>query len=142
VVIALPFLGCQRTDGHVTVNRAAADRAPLGLLRCSPEIVDLGDVQQGDRKEAAVTLINPGDAEVEIAKIESSCDCLALQISTQRLRPGRTVPCQLLLDMAKEPHFKGNLGIEIKGLTRSGALAFAIECRVHVERTSPPEGGQ
>jgi len=132
-LITFVSVGCQRATGKPGDDRANADLPPVGLLQCFPSVIELGEVPQAGRKEAIVTMTNSSDAYVEIAKLKSSCDCLTLEFPNRRLEPGETVTCRGLLDMTKEPQFKGRLGIECEGRTASGELAFAMRLDVTIK---------
>lgn len=118
-----------------------------GLLRCSPDRVVFGVVEQGGRRQRRFSLINHGTVLVTIAKIETSCSCVEVRLPHFTLLPGETVEAVAQLDLASDTQFTGNLGVEIEGFTQDGLPAFAavaeIKVRVRPETDSvdlhPPE---
>jgi hypothetical protein len=92
-------------------------------------------VPQAGRKESSFSLTNPTNEPVEIAKIESSCHCLEIELPKKVLSPSEQLSARVLLDLSGEAHFTGKLSIEVKGKTPGGATAFFVKWRVEVTRT-------
>jgi hypothetical protein len=94
----------------------------------------MGKVQAGGRKEVAFSVTNPSDIPVAVARIETSCRCLKIELPTNVLAPGQTLAGRARIDLATEAGFVGGLGIEVKGLGESGAVLFAVDVDVEVQR--------
>jgi hypothetical protein len=101
-------------------------------LAVSTAILDLGEVVAGGRKECEFCLTNPSDSPVEIAKIETSCDCLRIDVSSRIIPPAQTAVGCAVFNLRKEPHFTGKLGIEVRGKDRAEKILFALEVKVAV----------
>lgn len=116
-------------------------RAPL--LSPSKDVVDLGVLSAGERRNTSLLLSNKGDTPVEIVKIESSCPCLCLECVPRDVPPSGTARMTATLDLGKEHGFVGKLRIRAQGRTRSGALAFSVQLTVKVQepRSLPPPQG-
>jgi hypothetical protein len=96
-------------------------------LAVSPAMIDLGAVPAGGSQEATFTITNPGITPLTVARVESSCPCLKIELPDGPIEPGGTAAGRARLDMRAEPGFSGDLGIEVKGLDESGAVLFIIE---------------
>jgi hypothetical protein len=71
---------------------------------------------------------------VEVVEIASGCDCLKVNLPERSLAPGQKVEGRVELDLRKEPHFLGNLGISVNGRGKKGEPVFAMEVKVSVDR--------
>jgi hypothetical protein len=94
----------------------------------------MGKVQAGGCKEIAFSVTNPNDVPVAVARIEASCGCLKIELPTEILVPGQTVTGRARIDLATEAGFTGDLGIEVKGVDETGAVLFAVDMDVEVQR--------
>jgi len=124
VIFLLAALGCNER------NAAQEPKTHL-LLDASPSRIDMGEVASGGRKQATFSLTNSGSQAVELAKIESSCPCLTVDVPS-RIAPGEQICGRANLDLRDEPDFTGDLAIEITGWTRAGKLAFLVTTYVSV----------
>jgi hypothetical protein len=70
-----------------------------------------------------------------LAKIDSSCPCLTVDVPS-RIAPGEQVVGRANLDLRDEPDFAGELNVEIKGGTSAGKLAFLVTVDVRVPHKS------
>jgi hypothetical protein len=104
----------------------------------SPASPDLGVVAQGGHtKSVTILLSNVTDTPVEVAAVWTSCSCLRIDLGPRVIAPLEHVPVEVLLDLSTEPSFTGRLGMSIRGLTSSGAVAFAIPVGAEVVPTQP-----
>jgi hypothetical protein len=69
---------------------------------------------------------------VDVARIETSCDCLDIRLPRRVIGPSEKVLARASLDLTKEPDFLGGLAIEVKGVTSSGTVAFSLVVNVTV----------
>jgi hypothetical protein len=102
------------------------------LLKVSPKILDMGRVQAGGRTEAAFLVSNSTDRPVTVARIETSCPCLMIQLPNKVLGPGQTMAGRAQLDLAHEKAFTGALGITVTLHATSGQTisAFSVDVKV------------
>lgn len=128
-ILLTAALGCNEK------NAAQDPKAHLLLLDASPSRVDMGEVALGGRKQSTFSLTNPGSQAVELAKIESSCPCLIVDVPS-RIAPGEQVVGCAKLDLRDDPNFIGDVAIEIKGWTSAGKLAFFVTADVYVPHKS------
>jgi hypothetical protein len=70
---------------------------------------------------------------VEVAEVTSSCDCLRVELPDRLVAPGQQVAVRIEVDLRKEPHFVGNLGISVEGRGKKGETVFAMTVHVAVE---------
>ena len=137
VLVAAPSLmGCSR----LTEPRAAAqvESVPLQhfdrqtLLVPATSRIDLGVVPPRGQREYAFWLENPSDSPVPVNEIETSCDCLHVDV------PRRAVPAKgkavaiIQLDLAHDKESVGNLGIEVRGYATERRLAFRLTVDVSI----------
>ncbi len=124
----LALLGCNEPSGS---SRRAAE--PTSALQAEPSRFDLGAVKPGSQHERKLSLKNVGTQVVEIGPIETSCDCLSIELPKRKLEPGETITATLLIDLAKEGNdFSGGLTLLATGKTSDGRVAFEIRCDVNV----------
>lgn len=138
-VAATPSLsGCNRGVGG-----GATPAQPLGKLSACPAVtllepsestIDFGVVPKAARREQEFWLTNPGGEPVDIGKIETTCDCLVIDLPTRVIPPSAKVAARAKLDLTHEDDFHGHLGIEVRGYTKSKALAFSLLVAVTVPR--------
>lgn len=133
----LAALGCN--SGNAGRGQAlpalAAQEAAAHLLTADPSRIDMGNVRQGGRKQANFTLTNSGSRTIDLARTDSSCPCLTVDVPL-RIAPGEDVVGTAKLDLRDEPNFTGEVAIEIKGWTPAGEQAFLVVADVRVPRKS------
>lgn len=93
----------------------------------------MGEVSRGGRKQAGFSLTNPGTQVIELARIESTCPCLTIDVP-RCLAPGEQVSGRAKVDLRDEPNFTGEVSVGVKGWTRAGELAFIARVEVRVPR--------
>jgi hypothetical protein len=111
---------------------ALTEDARRPLLVSSEQLVDLGVLSRGECRGSTLWLTNEGTTPVEIETVESTCHCLKLEGARRTVSPSETIRTTVVLDLANEPSFTGNLRIKVQGWTRSGALAFSIQVKAKV----------
>jgi hypothetical protein len=117
-------------------NSPMAEFTPVGLLHASPAQMDLGNLPQGGRAEAICQLLNSGTATVEVARINTDCPCLTLELPNCTIAPSESVQGRVLFDISDDPRFTGALGMDVTGTTPEGATAFVVNVRVKVQRSN------
>jgi hypothetical protein len=98
----------------------------------------MGAVARGGRKSATFTLTNPTSSEVQVAQVITGCPCLTASLPRGPLAPSEKVTVSVSLDLKDEPDFVGNLSIDLRGITPSGAEAFTVTVKVSVRPTPTP----
>lgn len=128
-------VGC---DGEGAARQVAqrSDNAgqPSLPLITSKSRLNLGEVRAGGQKQSDFWLTNRTASPVEVAEIETSCDCLTIDLPRRIVSPTEKVAGHVLLDLWREPRFTGQLGIEVRGKEKSGKLVFSLMVKVNVER--------
>lgn len=120
----------------VRSNESVLDRSEpiISLpLDSSETYLDMGVVPQGGRKQCDFWLSNAGDHAMEVTEIETSCDCLTIELPNRIFPPGQKVAGHALLDLRREPHFKGKLGIDVRGKGKLGQVVFTMVINVAVD---------
>lgn len=108
-------------------------RPSTPLLLASPPAVNFGQVTRGKRVAADFWLDNQGDRPVDIGSIETSCDCVQVDLPSGAIPAGHKAPCQATVTLDSESEFVGALSIQVTGRTGSGGLAFVLEVNARVE---------
>jgi hypothetical protein len=98
----------------------------------SKSLLNLGEVPAGGRKQCDFWLTNQTNSPVEVAEIETGCDCLTIDLPNRSIAPGQKVEGRALLDFRHEPRFTGRLSIEVKGKEKAGEVVFALVVKVSV----------
>lgn len=106
-------------------------------LAVSPAAVELGSVQQGERRAFTMHLRNPHDKPVTIDYVRSSCPCLEPRGLPWLVSPGNEQIREFELDLAREPEFVGGLVIGLHGQTAGGGVGFSAQVSVTVTSASP-----
>jgi hypothetical protein len=114
---------------------AAFRPAAYPRLVVSP-VIDLGQLEQGERRSFALRLRNPHDRAVEIVALESTCPCLESTGVPARAGAGETQALGMALDLSREPAFTGPLSVEVTGRTSNGSIAFSTRVRTTVRRAN------
>jgi hypothetical protein len=70
---------------------------------------DLGVVPPGARVEVPFVLVNEGTAAVTLGGVTTSCDCLSVSLPSREVGAGESVGGTVVLDLGKEPGFRGGL---------------------------------
>jgi len=132
-VCLLTAAGCdgQGAAGSVPPRSDSVDQSSLPVTPSEP-ILNLGEVPAGGQKQRDFWLTNRTGAPVEVVEIETSCDCLKIDLPTRVLLPAQKIAGSAALDLRKEPGSTGNLGIEVTGKARSGKVVFTLVVKVVV----------
>lgn len=138
-VVALSGCTGERTP---TISDATS-ASPAGEITCRTDGLlvfpgkgpVLGPVRPAERVERSGELHNPGSVPVEVASVESSCDCFTVTLGATTVEPGGRVPVRIVLDLSHDPKFAGQLRLEATGYTPTRAVAFAIRVDVDVDVT-------
>jgi hypothetical protein len=105
-----------------------ADARPV----IDPPTLQLGQVQRGERKTAAVILTNPGGRPVTISATRTSCPCLAVRLPERVVPAHSSVPVVLEYDSSREPDFTGRPLVTAEGLDQDGQPLFRATMMVAV----------
>jgi hypothetical protein len=132
----LAAVGCDgrnagRGRGRALRVLAAQESQRHFLLDANPARINMGEVAQGSCKDADFTLTNWGTRTIELARIDTSCPCLTVDVPP-RIFPGEQVEGRAKLDLRDEPNFTGDLAIEIRGWISAGEEAFLVVVAVRV----------
>jgi hypothetical protein len=102
---------------------------------------DFGTMNSGDRSEYSITISNQTRQNLEIARLEYSCPCVKLENVKGVIEPGNAVQGSLILDMAAEPLFHGDLAAEVSAYDPSGNHLFqlVVAASVHARESIAAE---
>lgn len=136
LLVILSAIGCNDRNAARGFNRTLESQSAQApsthlLLEATPSRIDMGEVAPAGRKQATFTLTNAGTRTIELARIETSCDCLSVEMPS-RVAPAEQIVCRAKLDLREEPDFTGDMAIEIRGRTSAGEQAFFVTADVRV----------
>lgn len=83
---------------------------------------------------AGFTLTNPGERAIEVDRIETSCDCVAVVPQPFQVPSKGGVPVQVIFDSSGQPEFLGKLRIDVVGYGRLDQMLFRSYVYVEVDR--------
>ncbi len=141
IVLAGPGLvaagGCSKEPPTTGLANAASSAKTHGdavrpALQ-SVALVDLGLVALAGRVDEVIALKNRGTTAVTISRVETSCDCLRVSLSEREVAAGGFVAARVMLDLAGEPDFIGNLQADVVGYSASGERLVGFQVRVLVD---------
>lgn len=137
LICVLSVLGCNEGSAVRKILPTVEQQEPKGSYLLIPDrsCMNMGEVAQGGCKVEPFKLRNPGKQTVELARIETSCDCLTVDVPS-RVLSGEQVECRAKLDLSHEPKFMSDLMIEIRGWTSAGEAAFLVVAAVRVPATA------
>ena len=118
--------------GTLSAAEGRDGRSSLPLIPSEADL-NLGKVAPAGQKSRTIWLTNRSASSVEIVEIETSCDCLKVDLLERTLDPGQKVEGRLGLDLRKEPQSMGNLCIIVRGIGKTGETVFAMEVHVAVK---------
>ena len=99
-------------------------------LEVSPKVVDAGVVFLGSTKEAVCFLTNKGPVPIAVAHVETSCNCLKVELPMDSIAPGETVTAGILLDLRRSSVYPGRFALEAHGYAeQSQWTCFHDSCR-------------
>ena len=83
---------------------------------------------------------NPGDVSVEVARIESSCDCIRATPATFRVAPHGSSSFSVAFEPAKDENFQGELSVSLTGYDPDGTVVFRSKVDLEVGPPSADPG--
>jgi hypothetical protein len=111
----------------------AGSQASSPSLTVSPQAVDMGKVQVGGWKERSFSLTNTGAVALAVARLETSCACLKVELPKALIEPGETVTGNIRIDTRTLPVSPGHFALEASGFTESRTgVAFTIRVEVAI----------
>jgi hypothetical protein len=127
--------GCAtRASGAKTDEAVPRTKPPQSLLVPSESEFNLGAFSKTERRELELWINNPGDIEIRLEKITTSCECFSVVLDKMVLSAGEKVRALAILDPGHEPSFTGSLRLDATGIEAgSGRKAFAIFIDVTLE---------
>jgi hypothetical protein len=96
--------------------------APLG----SPLTIDLGELNAERRIERPLLLENRSGADVTIARIDASCECVTLPGAQATIPARASTSATLIVDLTNDSTFQGTLGVPVQGFDSSGRQLFDL----------------
>jgi hypothetical protein len=85
------------------------DEAPR--LSFSTKQLDLGAMNEGTVKKAAITITNTGKRQLDIRRVKTSCGCVVTEMEKDNLKPGESMDITVSFDAT------GRRGNQIKSIT-------------------------
>ncbi|MGC4044676.1 MAG: DUF1573 domain-containing protein [Armatimonas sp.] len=108
-------------------------------LLATPTAFSLGNVAEGRKVSASVTLRNTGTTPLEITRVDKSCDCTDLSLPGP-LAPGQSAPLALTVDTTAQRRGPINKAIvlHVKGWPKN-PITLPIQGSIYDELTITPK---
>jgi len=74
---------------------SAGDAPPAPRIRVEPESFDFGNALPGKTLRKEFTILNFGDAALELESVSTTCGCTAALAGARRIEPGRSTPLRV-----------------------------------------------
>lgn len=109
-------------------SKAERDRVKIASngLVVEPELIDYGELKQGQMREVTVTIRNRMNTTLVLMRVETSCPCLSVKMERSRLEPGAAIALSTRLDMSRELHFVGRLLLTVGLFDNEGTKVLAL----------------
>lgn len=127
LVVALGVAVAVPPGVTVELAPAASQDEPVPVV-LSPEVVDLGSATFGEPASGSFELRNAGERPVRVARIVSSCACLAAEAPAGEVAPGRSVRVPVTLTPGTKPgeRVTKTLTVEFEGLAPRSVRVSAV----------------
>jgi len=110
---ALISPGCSH-DNPVQESKAKDSPSDDTLSLPVKATIDMGVITQGESTRIRQWIQNRTASDLQVVKVDKSCDCLDVHMSKVRLAPGERALAQFIYDGKKDPEFVGSLRIEVR----------------------------
>lgn len=127
VIVAALMVGCGRTSSADLVIVDASDNV-VCELQVTPQMVDLGIVPAGSRREFFIEVQNTTGKRITVGSLHGSCECLRATVQRSALRAGESVRGRVAFDLIPIPEYVGRLDMSITAKGVDGDCQF--QCRV------------
>jgi hypothetical protein len=106
--------------------------ASVNRLVVIPDSVEFGSIPPAARRSVRVRILNGTPSPVQIRHVWTSCDCLTVSLEFDDLGPGQEGYAEVTIDLAKEPAFRGGLGMSVRCLAadETELLSFPVNASV------------
>ncbi len=85
--------------------------------------LEFGTVQAGSVVESVVYVTNKGPEALEIAMVDSTCDCVTFTLPRRDIAAEERIAAKVQLDLSREPEFVGRLAVDVRGVDAEGAAS-------------------
>jgi hypothetical protein len=79
----------------------------------NPSNINFGRLRQAERHEVLINISNKSSNDIVLSHFSTSCPCASIVHETSRIRAGETVEGMVVLDLTREPNFRGALSITV-----------------------------
>lgn len=136
VLLILIFLGspgCAPSDPSRDVDSYSVlgTQDPETPIAVHPSPVILGNLPPGRRADVTVRLENRGSNEILISWVETSCPCISGEGLPLRIAAHGAAALELVY-RPEAPDFRGDLSVELSGLTEDREVAFRTKVNLSV----------
>jgi Protein of unknown function (DUF1573) len=146
LALACGYFAGNYTDFRDSPRHRATDSSRKPAVEADTQLshvngIDLGVVMRGSKAWHAFWLANQNPAQqLEISRVETTCDCLSVKLTSQVIEANKRGLVRVALDTTKEPDFTGHLDVEIRFYDPNNNLID--QKTVSVEVSNPAEWQQ
>ena len=101
-------------------------------LTTSPDPLELGVVEPGHPASRTLSVRNPGAEPVEVARVDTSCECVRVAGLPMRFGAGETRELCVLFALPTAESFRGSLSVDVTGYSAAGYPAFQTKVNLEV----------
>jgi hypothetical protein len=131
-LLLVPALASRLLHPEVPADATRASRARASALEC-PGTTNLGKVRPGVAVTVPFEVHNRGREPIEVARIETSCECVQVLPPSARVEPSGSFNFSLKCDAVRDDGFRGRLAVDINGFDAAGRSLFQGRALVEVE---------
>lgn len=122
----------KKQDGIKTSYMFGEAKKDFKQLASIPETLDFGVLSKALRKELIFHVVNSGETTIEVSRLETSCDCVEVILSTHVIPRGKTIQATAQLDLSESTTFSGKLHMTVNGFDQRGNAVLQLLINVEV----------
>lgn len=109
-----------------------------GVMYLTPDLIDFGEVSEGDLLRGEIRFVNSGDEELLVDNVRPSCGCTVTHLESKSFAPGDTARIPFTLNTSR---FKGTIRKNIRVYFKDksvGTKKFVIQSKIISELDLSP----
>jgi hypothetical protein len=129
LTLVLGSSGCS-----ASLHSSESEAIPLRPNPLEPAMINVGRLDRSEpRRQVSIVLRNATRRHIHISKVQSSCDCVTLEIGAKTIAPGETAKANVHIDNSTDPEFSGSLAVNVKAFDPDNVVV--LELRVDLTIT-------
>lgn len=133
----IPFNAIACGGNPASVSSALKEKVPepLRVVLFAPRAAghDCGVLSPGAKVVYPLVVVNEADAAVALDEVVTSCECLSVSLSSQKIGAGGSVSGTVIIDLSKEPNSRGGLCLLAEAHVAGNPTHKAFTIRLDVD---------